>query len=79
MELADEKGMKEGKAFQAITENNSQVIANCQLKLKSFVIEAGYLDLVGKKKLAITSFVELVHDHSEGFLAYYDEKDINAH
>ena len=74
MKLAVEKGTKEGEAFQALTEKHSQVIANCQLKLKSLVIEAGNLDLVEKKKLAIISFVELVHNVSEGFLTYDDKK-----
>ena len=32
-----------------------------------------------KNKLAITSFVESVHDISEGFLTYNDRKDIDAH
>ena len=68
MELDVEKGTKEGKDFQALSEKHSQVIAECHLKNKYFVIEAGYLDLVEKNNIAIISFVELVHRISEGFL-----------
>ena len=57
METAVEKLTKEGESFQNLSENHSQVIAECQLKLKPLVIEAGDLDLVEKKKLAITTFV----------------------
>ena len=56
-----------------------QVLADCQLQLKSLIIEAGDLDLVKKKKLAIISFVESIHDISEGFLTYNYRQDINAH
>ena len=49
------------------------------MKLKSLVIEAGDLNMVEKKKIAIISFVELVHNISEVFLAYDDRKDIDAH
>ena len=57
---------------------HSQVITECQLKIKSLVIEAGDLDLVEKYNLAIISFVESVHDISEVLLTYDDRKDINA-
>ena len=57
LELDVEKGTKEGEAFQSLSEKHSRVIAKCQLKLKSLVIEAGYLDIVEKNKLAIISFV----------------------
>ena len=48
LELSVEKGTKEGEAFQALQEKHSQVLADCQLKLKSLVIESGDLDLVEK-------------------------------
>ena len=64
LELSIEKGEKEGKAFQALQEKHSQLLADCQIKLKFLVIEAGDLDLVEKKKLAIVSFVESIHDIS---------------
>ena len=41
-----EKGTKEGEAFQDLQEKHSQVLADCQLKLKSLVIEAGEIYLV---------------------------------
>ena len=46
LELSVEKGTKEGEVFQALREKHSQVLAHCQLQLKSLVIEAGDLDLV---------------------------------
>ena len=46
LELPIEKGTKEGEAFQSLLDKHSQVLADCQLKLKSLVIEAGDLDLV---------------------------------
>ena len=70
LELSVEKRAKEGKAFQSLLDKHSQVIADCQLKLKSLVIEAGDLNLIEKKKPVIISFVELIHDISEGFLTY---------
>ena len=79
LDLSVEKGMEEGEAFQAIQEKHSQVLADCQLKLKSLVIEAGDLDLVKKKKLAIISFAESIHNISEGFLTYNDRQDIKSH
>ena len=79
LELSVEKGTKEGEAFQAIQEKHSQVLADCQLKLKSLVIEAGDIDPVKKKKLVIVSFVESIHDISEGFLTYDDRQYITAH
>ena len=79
LELSDEKGMKEGEAFQALQERHTQVLADCQLQLKPLVIEAEDLDLVKKNKLAIISFVELIHDISKGFLTYDDRQDINSH
>ena len=79
MELSVEKGTKEGEAFQALQEKHSQVLANCQKKLKSLVMKAGDINLVKKKKLAITSFVESVNNISEGFLTYDDRKEIDAH
>ena len=45
----------------------------------SLVVEAGEIDLVGKKKLTIVSFVESIHDISEGFLIYDNRQDITAH
>ena len=48
LELSVEKGTKEVKAFQALQEKHSQVLIECQLKLKSLVIEAGDLDLIEK-------------------------------
>ena len=79
MELVVEEVTKEGKAFQDLTENHSQVISECQLKLKYLIVEAGDLDLVGKKKLPIMSFMELVHNISKVFLTYNDKKDIYSH
>ena len=55
------------------------MIADCQQKLNSLVIEAGEIDLVEKKKLSIVSFVESIHDISEGLLTYDDRHDITAH
>ena len=77
--LSVEKGSKEGEAFQALQEKQSQVIADCQLKLKFLVIEAGDIDLSKKKKLAILSFVESIHNISKGFLTYDDCQNINTH
>ena len=79
LELSVEKGTKEGKDFQALQEKHSQVLTECQLKLKSHVIEAGDLDVVKKKKLTVVSFVESIHDISEGFLTYDDRQDITSH
>ena len=79
LELSLEKGTKEGEAFQALQEKHSQVIVECQLKFKSLVVEAGDLDLIEKKKLTIVSFVESIHDISEGFLTYDECQDITAH
>ena len=53
-------------------EKNSQLLADCQLQLQSLVIEEGDLDLFEKKKFAIISFVESVHDISEVVLTYDD-------
>ena len=58
LELYVEKGTKEGEAFQALQEKHLQVLADCQKKPKSLVIEAGDIDLVEIKKLAIVSFVD---------------------
>ena len=78
-ELDVEKGTKEGGSFQSLIEKHSIIIAECQLKLNSLVIEAGDLDLVKNKKLAIISFVELVHKITEGFLTHNDRKYIDSH
>ena len=78
-ELYVDKGTKEVGDFQALSKKHLQVLADCQLQLKSLVIEAGDLDLVEKKKLAIISFVESIHNISEGFLTYNDRKYIKAH
>ena len=78
MELSVEKGKQYGEAFQALQEKHSQVLADCQLKLKSLVIKAGDIDLIEKKMLAIVSFVELIHDISEGFLTYDDHQYIST-
>ena len=72
LDLSIEKGTKEVEAFQALQENHSQVLAYCQLKLKSLVIETGDIDLVKKNNLTIISFVESIHDISKGFLTYDD-------
>ena len=79
LEHSVEKGTKEGEAFQSLQEKHSQVLVNCQLKLKSLVVEAGDLDLIEKKKLTVVSFVESIHDISEGFLTYDDRQEITAH
>ena len=79
LDLSAEKGNKEGEAFQALQENHSQVLTYCQLKLKSLVIEAGDIDLFKKKKLAIVSFLESIHDISKVFLMLNDNQDINSH
>ena len=79
LELSVKKGTTEVEAFQALQEKHSQILADCQLQLKFLVIEAGDLDLVEKKKLAIVSFVESIHDISEGLLTYDDQQDITAH
>ena len=55
------------------------MLVDCQLQLKSLVVEAGDLDLIEKKKLTVISFVESIHDISEGFLTYDDRQDITAH
>ena len=72
LELSVEKGTNEGEAFQDLQKKHSQLLADCQLKLKSLVIEAEDINLVEKKKLAIVSFVESIHDIFEGFLTYDD-------
>ena len=46
LELSVEKVTKEGEDFQALSTKHSQVIYECQIKLKSLVIEAGDLDMV---------------------------------
>ena len=51
LELSVEKGTKEGEALQALQEKHSQLLVECQLKLKSLVVEAGELDLIEKRKL----------------------------
>ena len=51
LDLAVEKGTEEGKDFQFFSEKHSQVVAKCQLKLKSLVIETGDLDIVEGKIL----------------------------
>ena len=79
LELSVEKGKTEAKDFQALSKNHLQVLAEYQSKLKYLVIDAGDLDLVEKKKLAIISFMESVHNISERLLTYYYRKDINAH
>ena len=66
LDLSVEKGTKEGKAFQALQEKHSQGLTDCQQKLKSLIIEAGDLNLVEKKNLAIVSFLESIQDISEG-------------
>ena len=48
LEMSVEKVMKYGEYFQALSEKQSQVISECQLKLKSLVVEAGDLNIVGK-------------------------------
>ena len=58
LELSVEKRTKEGEAFQALQEKHSQVLFECQLQLKSLVIEEGELDLIEKKKLTVVSFVD---------------------
>ena len=68
LEMAVEKVTKVGEAFQALSEKKSQVIAECKSPLKSLVIEAGDLNIIEQKKLAIIFLVELVHKISEGFL-----------
>ena len=45
----------------------------------SLIIEEEDLDLIEKKKLAVVSFVESIHNISKGFLTYDDRKDITAH
>ena len=79
LELYIEKRTKEGEDFQALQEKYLQVLADCQLKLKSLVIEAGDNDLVEKNNLPIVSFVESIHDISKGFLTYDDRHDITTH
>ena len=49
LELYVEKGTKEGEAFQALQEKHLQILSDCQLKLKSLVIEAGDINLVKKR------------------------------
>ena len=79
LELSVEKGTKEGEDFQALQEKHSQVLADCQLKLKSLVIEVGDINLVEKNKLAIVSFLDSTLGISKGFLTYDDCQDITAH
>ena len=79
LELYVEKGTKEGEAFQDLQEKHSQVLVECQLQIKSLVVEAGDLDLIEKKKLTVVSFVESIHDISKGFLTYDERQDITAH
>ena len=49
LEQAVEKRTKEGEAFQALFEKNSQVIEECQYQLKSLVIDSGDLDIIEKE------------------------------
>ena len=49
LELSVEKGNKEREAFQALQENHSQILADCQKKWKSLVIEAGDINLQKKE------------------------------
>ena len=49
LELSVKKGAKEGEAFQALQEKHSQVLADCQKKWKSLVIEAGDINLQKKE------------------------------
>ena len=79
LELSFEKGTKEGEALQSLQDKYSQVLGDCQQKLKSLVIDARYIDLVEKKKLAIVSFAESIHDISKGFLTYDDRHNITDH
>ena len=51
LEMSVEKLMKEGKYFQALYDKHSQVISECQLKLKSLFNEARDLNIVGKRSL----------------------------
>ena len=52
LEISVEKGTKEGEGFQALQEKHSQVLFECQLKLKSLVVvESGDLDLIKKRSL----------------------------
>ena len=74
MELTVSKGTKEGESFKAFSKKHSQFIADCKSQLKYLVIETVELDMIEKKKLAVISFMESVHNISEGFLTY-----INAH
>ena len=55
------------------------MLVECQLHLKSLVVEAGDLYLIEKNNLNVVSFVELIQDFSEGFLTYDDRQDITAH
>ena len=50
LELSVEKDTKEGEAFQGLQDKHSKVLTECQLKLKSLVIEAGDMDLADKKE-----------------------------
>ena len=68
LNLSVQKGTKEGEALQALQENHSQVPTDCQLQLKSLVIEAGDIYLVEKKNLAIVSFVDSINNTFKGFL-----------
>ena len=79
LELYVEKGTKEGEAFQALQEKHLQVLADCQKKIKSLVIEAGDINLVENKKLAIVSFVESTENISKGFLMYGECHNITPH
>ena len=50
LELSVEKETKEGEDFQALQEMHSQVLTDCQQKLKSLVIEVGDINLVKKQE-----------------------------
>ena len=68
LEMSVEKLNKKGEALQALAKKHPQVIAKSQLKLNSFVIEAGELKSFEIQNLAIISLVESVQNISEGFL-----------
>ena len=53
LELDIEKEKKEGEAFQYLSENHSQVIAECQSQLKYLVIEAGDLKIIVKRSIPL--------------------------
>ena len=67
--IASQQNLKSDSEYTP-TSTQLQVLAGCQKKLKSLVIEAGDINLVKKRSSPFFFFVESIHDISKGFLTY---------